>query len=52
VYYPGLPSDPFHEIAKKQMRGFGMVSFNFVSGKKEMQLDFLKKINSLPSQNL
>jgi cystathionine beta-lyase len=22
VYYPGLPSDPFHEIAKKQMRGF------------------------------
>jgi cystathionine beta-lyase len=19
VYYPGLPSDPFHEIAKKQM---------------------------------
>jgi cystathionine beta-lyase/cystathionine gamma-synthase len=21
VYYPGLPSDPFHEIAKKQMRG-------------------------------
>jgi cystathionine beta-lyase len=35
----GLPSDPFHEIAKKQMRGFGgMVSFNFVSGKKKMQL--------------
>jgi cystathionine beta-lyase len=41
VYYPGLPSDPFHEIAKKQMRGFGgMVSFNFVSGKKD---GFLEK---------
>lgn len=28
VYYPGLESDPGHEIAKKQMRAFGgMVSF-------------------------
>lgn len=28
VYYPGLPSHPGHEIAKRQMRGFGgMVSF-------------------------
>jgi cystathionine beta-lyase len=45
VYYPGLPSDPFHEIAKKQMRGFGgMVSFNFVSCKKEDAIDFLEKI--------
>jgi cystathionine beta-lyase/cystathionine gamma-synthase len=45
VYYPGLPSDPFHEIAKKQMRGFGgMVSFNFVSGKKEDAINFLEKI--------
>jgi cystathionine beta-lyase/cystathionine gamma-synthase len=27
VYYPGLPSHPQHELAKKQMRGFGgMVS--------------------------
>ncbi len=25
VYYPGLPSDEGHEIAKKQMRGFGGV---------------------------
>ncbi|MEZ7498269.1 cystathionine gamma-synthase [Flavobacterium sp. Arc3] len=45
VYYPGLLSNPFHEIAKKQMRGFGgMVSFNFVSGKKEDAIDFLEKI--------
>jgi cystathionine beta-lyase/cystathionine gamma-synthase len=28
VYYPGLPSHPQHELAKRQMRGFtGMVSF-------------------------
>jgi cystathionine gamma-synthase len=25
VRYPGLPSDPGHEIARKQMRGFGAV---------------------------
>ncbi|HZW39891.1 MAG TPA: PLP-dependent aspartate aminotransferase family protein [Ignavibacteriaceae bacterium] len=30
VYYPGLPSHPQHELAKKQMRGFGgMVSADF-----------------------
>src|SRR5690606_15618587 len=23
VYYPGLPSHPYHEIAKSTMRGFG-----------------------------
>lgn len=28
VYYPGLPSHPEHDIAKKQMTGFGgVVSF-------------------------
>ena len=28
LYYPGLPGHPQHELAKKQMRGFGgMVSF-------------------------
>lgn len=28
VYYPGLPSHPGHEVAKKQMRDFGgMISF-------------------------
>jgi cystathionine beta-lyase len=32
VYYPGLPSHPFHELAKKQMKSFGgMVSFSFAS---------------------
>jgi cystathionine beta-lyase/cystathionine gamma-synthase len=30
VYYPGLASHPDHELAKRQMRGFGgMVSFAF-----------------------
>ena len=28
VYYPGLPAQPGHELAKRQMRGFGgMISF-------------------------
>ncbi len=35
VYYPGLPSHPDHEIAKRQMTGFGgVVSFE-VAGDKE-----------------
>ena len=45
VYYSGLASHPFHEIAKKQMSGFGgMVSFTFVSGKKEEAITFLEKL--------
>lgn len=33
VYYPGLPSHEGHEIAKKQMRGFGgMMSFDIKGG--------------------
>jgi cystathionine beta-lyase len=46
VYYPGLPDHPHHEIAKKQMKGFGgMVSFTFKSGKKEDAILFLEKLN-------
>lgn len=46
VYYPGLESHPFHEIAKKQMKnGFGgMVSFTFESGKKEDSISFLENL--------
>jgi len=45
VYYPGLPDHPFHEIAKKQMSGFGgMVSFTFKSGKKIDAISFLEKL--------
>jgi methionine-gamma-lyase len=41
VNYPGLPSHPGHELAKKQMRGFGaMISFEakggYEAGKKVM----------------
>ena len=33
VYYPGLPSHPQHELAKRQMRGFGgMLSFELRGG--------------------
>ena len=36
VYYPGFASHPNHEIAKKQMRGFGaMVSFDLKNDSKE-----------------
>ena len=35
VYYPGLPTHPQHELAKRQMRGFGgMVSFALRGGGK------------------
>lgn len=31
VYYPGLPSHPEHELAKRQMTGFGgVVSFEVI----------------------
>ena len=33
VYYPGLPKHPGHDIAKRQMKGFGgMVSFELKGG--------------------
>ena len=46
VYYPGLPSHPFHEIAKKQMIGGfgGMVTFTFASGAKADAIDFLERL--------
>jgi cystathionine gamma-lyase len=43
VYYPGLPDHPQHELAKKQMSGFGgMVSVDFGNTKKAY--DFAKKV--------
>ena len=46
VYYPGLESHPFHEIAKKQMIGGfgGMVSFTYTSGAKADAISFLEKL--------
>lgn len=36
VYYPGLPSHPGHEIAKRQQKGFGgMVTFEVKGGLRE-----------------
>jgi len=39
VYYPGLPSHPQYELAKKQMRGFGgMVSADFGTHEKAKKI--------------
>ncbi len=44
VFYPGLSSHPGHEIAKKQMKGFGgMVSFE-LKGNLESVARFLKRL--------
>ncbi|MBZ0198445.1 MAG: PLP-dependent aspartate aminotransferase family protein, partial [Ignavibacteriaceae bacterium] len=43
VYYPGLASHPHHELAKKQMRGFGgMISADF--GDVELAKKILKNV--------
>jgi len=44
IIYPGLKSHPQHEIAKKQMRGFGgMISFRIKGGKEQVS-KFLKAL--------
>jgi cystathionine beta-lyase/cystathionine gamma-synthase len=44
VYWPGFPSHPNHEVAKKQMRGFGgMISFTLKGNKLEDALEVVKK---------
>jgi cystathionine gamma-lyase/cystathionine beta-lyase len=44
VYYPGLESHPGHEIARRQMKGFGgMVSFEIKGGINKVN-SFLKRI--------
>jgi cystathionine beta-lyase/cystathionine gamma-synthase len=45
VYYPGLPEDPMHDVARRQMKDFGMmVSFDVRGGGKaaERFIDSLK----------
>lgn len=45
VYYPGLPNHPRHEIAKRQMKGFGgVVSF-------EVKGDYRQFANAIASQD-
>ncbi|XP_065834237.1 cystathionine gamma-lyase-like [Oscarella lobularis] len=44
VFYPGLPSHPQHEVAKRQMKGFGgMVSFQIKGDMKNSQ-EFFKHL--------
>jgi cystathionine gamma-synthase len=44
VYYPGLPSHPDHEIARRQMSGFGgMLSFE-VNGDFDQTKDFMDNL--------
>lgn len=48
VWYPGLPSHPQHEIAKKQMKGFGgMIAFDVKGGAEAGRklIESLKVIN-------
>jgi cystathionine beta-lyase/cystathionine gamma-synthase len=52
VYYPGLPSDPFHEIAKSKCVVLEEWFLSISSPVKEDAIGFLEKKNSLPSQNL
>jgi cystathionine gamma-synthase/cystathionine gamma-lyase len=45
VYYPGLTSNPFHNLAKQQMTGFGgMISFKLSSGTEEAANSFFKRL--------
>jgi len=45
VYWPGFPSHPNHDIAKKQMKEFGgMISFTLKGNKIEDALEIVKKV--------
>jgi len=46
VLYPGLPSHPQHDIAKKQQHGFGaMITFYCKGGLKQASI-FLENVSS------
>ncbi|NVK63391.1 MAG: cystathionine gamma-synthase [Flavobacteriales bacterium] len=45
VYWPGFESHPNHDVAKKQMRGFGgMISFSLVGNQLEDALQTVSKV--------
>ncbi|MBP1766540.1 MAG: mdeA 2 [Candidatus Aminicenantes bacterium] len=44
VYYPGLPDDPFHETAKKQMHGFGGIVTVVLRGDKADAMNFVDRL--------
>jgi cystathionine gamma-lyase len=43
VYYPGLPSHPGHELARRQMRAFGGMISVSIKGGKEAAIRFLTR---------
>jgi len=46
VYWPGFPSHPNHDVAKKQMRGFGgMISFTLKGNQLEDALAIVKNMH-------
>ena len=52
VYYPGLEDDPGHELAKRQMKGFGgVVAIDVKGGEPEVEklFDSLKLARTAPS---
>jgi cystathionine beta-lyase/cystathionine gamma-synthase len=52
VYYPGLEDDPGHEVAKRQMSGFGgIVALDLVGGESEVEklFDSFQLIRTAPS---
>jgi methionine-gamma-lyase len=52
VYYPGLEDDPGHQLAKRQMSGFGgTVAVDLVGGEREAEklFDGFKLIRTAPS---
>lgn len=45
VYFPGLPQHPNHEVARRQMSGFGgMVSFRLKEGNRDSVNAFVKRL--------
>ena len=52
VFYPGLENDPSHELAKRQMKGFGgVVAIDIKGGENEVGklFDALKLVRTAPS---
>ena len=47
VYYPGLSSHPHHDVAKRQMKGFGAVVTFEVKDDAEYVLNFLSRLKIL-----
>jgi len=52
VYYPGLEDDPGHEVASRQMKGFGgVVAIDIKGGEAEVEkvFDSLELVRTAPS---